>query len=458
MAFAPAVSFSDLQPGDVLFFQNTVWTGLSHTAIYIGGGRFIHAEWYNRGVVISSFTNDPVDYNYWQGHYLGANRPWAGAAGATTVAPPSAPRPAAAASALGGSAGSQVPAQSPSGPAARVRVAFLNVRSSPSLYAAVRTVARRGTRVLLLGHRRGWYRVTLPDGVTGWVIGAGIGKRSFPLLQTRRVAATVPRRVTQRRTTTAVRRSLVVSQSHGAVFVRVNGLRVHTAPALAAPVSGSAGLGERLTVLRRTAGWIHVRLPTGQAGWISSAYATGSSAPRAVAAGMSRRRTVRLPATRPAATGATARSTGRTAAATGSASAVTTARAALNVRRTPSLAGTIMSIVSPGGTFRVLGWWQGWAHVLLANRGSGWISGSVIPYAGATHPTSRTTAGTSASAARSVVTAGVRLHSAPGLSRPVIGLVAAGTRVQVLGASSGWTRVRLPTKQVGYILGVYVRG
>src|SRR5947209_9405821 len=83
-AFAPAVSFSNLLPGDVLFFQNTVWAGLSHAAIYIGGGRFVHAEWYNRGVVTSSFTNDPVDGNYWTAHYLGANRPWTGAA---TTAP-----------------------------------------------------------------------------------------------------------------------------------------------------------------------------------------------------------------------------------------------------------------------------------------------------------------------------------------------------------------------------------
>src|SRR5947209_4647434 len=76
IAYAAPVAFSDLQPGDVLFFGNTVWPGLSHTAIYLGGGRFIHAEWYNRGVVISSFTNDPVDFNYWTEHYIGANRPW----------------------------------------------------------------------------------------------------------------------------------------------------------------------------------------------------------------------------------------------------------------------------------------------------------------------------------------------------------------------------------------------
>src|SRR5579884_1644184 len=52
MGFAAPVAFADLQPGDVLYFANTVWPSLSHTAIYLGGGRFVHAEWYNRGVVV----------------------------------------------------------------------------------------------------------------------------------------------------------------------------------------------------------------------------------------------------------------------------------------------------------------------------------------------------------------------------------------------------------------------
>src|SRR5579872_4298828 len=66
MSYAPLVPFSQLQPGDILYFQNTIWTGLSHAAIYIGGGRFVHSEWFGYGGVrISSFNNDPRDGNYW---------------------------------------------------------------------------------------------------------------------------------------------------------------------------------------------------------------------------------------------------------------------------------------------------------------------------------------------------------------------------------------------------------
>src|SRR5579872_1552919 len=86
-AYAPGIAFSAILPGDILYFQNTVWPGISHAAIYLGGGRFIHAEWYNRGVVISSFTNDPVDGDYWIGKYLGANRPWAGPAAGGAITP-----------------------------------------------------------------------------------------------------------------------------------------------------------------------------------------------------------------------------------------------------------------------------------------------------------------------------------------------------------------------------------
>ncbi len=75
LASAPKVSRTALQPGDILYFQNTYRAGLSTAGIYIGNGQFVLSEWYGYGVRIASFTNDPRDGNYWSSRFLAANRP-----------------------------------------------------------------------------------------------------------------------------------------------------------------------------------------------------------------------------------------------------------------------------------------------------------------------------------------------------------------------------------------------
>ena len=50
------VAKDNLQPGDFVYFAGTYTAGLSHAGIYIGGGRFIHAENEGTGVVISSLN------------------------------------------------------------------------------------------------------------------------------------------------------------------------------------------------------------------------------------------------------------------------------------------------------------------------------------------------------------------------------------------------------------------
>jgi cell wall-associated NlpC family hydrolase len=58
-----AVDRSDLQPGDLVFFD-----GLGHVGIYIGGGEFIHAPHTGDVVKISSMTGWYADT------YVGARR------------------------------------------------------------------------------------------------------------------------------------------------------------------------------------------------------------------------------------------------------------------------------------------------------------------------------------------------------------------------------------------------
>ncbi len=66
----PRIGRDQLQPGDLVFFQNTYKAGLSHSGIYLGGGRFINAETEAVGVQIRSLS-DP----YWSARFVGGSRP-----------------------------------------------------------------------------------------------------------------------------------------------------------------------------------------------------------------------------------------------------------------------------------------------------------------------------------------------------------------------------------------------
>jgi uncharacterized protein YgiM (DUF1202 family) len=364
--YAPVVPFSQLQPGDLLYFKNTIWNGLSHVAIYIGGGRFVHAEWYGYGVRISSFNNDPRDGNYWIAHYMTANRPWGGAAvapvvGSTTTTPPA---PTTTANKVVG--GKQAVVTASGG---------LNVRTGPSKSSGVVTVAPQGTSVTIIAKSNGWYQVQLPDGTQGWVKVTGPNGATY-VSTGGSVAApatsttvnpnvgnpTAPTRSDQPTSTTAA-----VHTQHATTTSQASGLRVHTAPSVNAPVVTSLAAGERVTVLSRQRGWMKIRTSSGQVGWVMASYTSGPS--RATSSGRSYN----------------------------SYSYHSSAKRAARTTTRPTITGG------------------------------------------------------------SRVTAGVRLHAGPSLTARVIGGVAAGARVQVLGRVGSWLRVRTATGQIGYVYGAYVR-
>jgi len=80
------VDRNELQPGDVVFFQDTYQAGLSHAGIYVGSRQFINAVDEEHGVAVSS-----LDRAYWQAHYLGASRPYVTAAPSATATPQAVP-------------------------------------------------------------------------------------------------------------------------------------------------------------------------------------------------------------------------------------------------------------------------------------------------------------------------------------------------------------------------------
>lgn len=64
-----SVGAKNLEPGDLVFFQNTYQPGLSHVGIYIGGGQMVHAGSERTGVVISNVWD-----SYWGPKFYAARR------------------------------------------------------------------------------------------------------------------------------------------------------------------------------------------------------------------------------------------------------------------------------------------------------------------------------------------------------------------------------------------------
>lgn len=71
LSYGAEVSRSDLQPGDLVFFQD-YGAVASHVGIYIGGDQFIHASssYYNGHCVVTSSLTE----TYYNNHYYTARR------------------------------------------------------------------------------------------------------------------------------------------------------------------------------------------------------------------------------------------------------------------------------------------------------------------------------------------------------------------------------------------------
>ena len=70
LGYGTSVSYSDLQPGDLVFFRNhSSSKAATHVGIYIGDGNFVHAENNRSGVKITPMSN-----NWYATRYVGARR------------------------------------------------------------------------------------------------------------------------------------------------------------------------------------------------------------------------------------------------------------------------------------------------------------------------------------------------------------------------------------------------
>jgi len=291
---APHVDQADLRPGDLVFFQNTVWDGISHVDLYIGDGKMIGADSYQSGV-----QWDTLGDSYWQDHYLGATRPLSNPTGAP-IDPSSAQLP---------SGPSLTP---PAGPTLAVKAGTVilahdtaTVYSGPGAsYASIDTVTH-GITLTTVQTQGQWVNVAYDGGDQyGWVHGHDLnlppgaaGPDTSGKGQNSAAAQPVPGTVAQpvSATVTTVTSSPVSATvqggpgrahtpvqsvkgfhaSHGGARVLVvmaAVLYVRAAPDRHARVLRRVHAGDRLRLLKARKGWDYVAQRDDARGWVNASF------------------------------------------------------------------------------------------------------------------------------------------------------------------------------------------
>jgi cell wall-associated NlpC family hydrolase len=69
--YGQRVGFSNLAPGDLVFFANTAGPGITHVSLYVGNGMMVSANTPRTGVQYVS-----IHSRYWRSHFAGAIRPY----------------------------------------------------------------------------------------------------------------------------------------------------------------------------------------------------------------------------------------------------------------------------------------------------------------------------------------------------------------------------------------------
>jgi cell wall-associated NlpC family hydrolase len=129
----------------------------------------------------------------------------------------------------------------------------VNLRSGPSTKYRVITKLPKATKLEVIGHQAGWYRVATSRGTVGWVIDDFLSVATAPS------AASVP--------TKSVSAKL-----------NANSVNLRQGPHTRYASYGKLAKGVQVTVLGRVDGWYQVRSPRGTIGWIAADLLTISSA------------------------------------------------------------------------------------------------------------------------------------------------------------------------------------
>ena len=342
---APAVDQKQLLAGDLVFFQDTLWSGISHVDLYIGNGKMIGADSFQTGVQIDTLS-DP----YWQAHYLGSTRPLYDSPGTPPEASPTAsPSPA--------------PATATVTPTAvSVTIGSLlrplhgaTVYSGPGdRYQTVGTVTPSTwlTTVRVQGQ---WVNVAFYGGSEyGWLDSTDLDLSSAhfaPAAPTPTSGTSSARSASGQTSGESI--AIVQRDDSGKTLAAVTAVPVYSGPDTADRVFAMLAAGNRVRAIRSQGPWDQVVLPDGAQGWVRYQALTnvppGGAGPRA---------RVQVVAEHPAASGRR----------------VVVVADVLFVRAGPFGQAGILRRVHAGDRLRVLATRIGWDYVALRDDSRGWVN------------------------------------------------------------------------------------
>jgi murein DD-endopeptidase MepM/ murein hydrolase activator NlpD/SH3-like domain-containing protein len=271
----------------------------------------------------------------------------------------------------------------------------LNVRSGPGTGYRTLGVALRGAKLGYLGAHGQWLRVALPQNVRGWVNKqwvTGYGGWATPWPPQGPIA-----------------------------IVNLLGLNIHASPGQRNTVVGVCFEGDIVAVRAHTANWTEVRTREGTRGWVLSRYLLppGVHGPH------------------------------------GGGITITATADVLHVRAGPGVNYMLIGTIFRGTSMELVRLTPHWAAVILPGGTTGWVARPYTSLAGparraATTGNARTVGVVTLAKPRYLraVPSVLNLHSAPGLKRPVVARVFAGTRLQVLGLTTHWAHVALPATSI----------
>lgn len=150
---------------------------------------------------------------------------------------------------------------------AKIVATSLNVRSEPAPKAPITGSLKSGSIVTVTDEKFGWMKIQAGKN-SGWVAGYYLKKVSGSVSTASSVSAG----------STTVKASTAVARSNtSAATVTASSLRIRGGPGTQYKILGSLKTGDSVTPLLHQNGWMRIRTPRGEIGWVSSQYIRSGS-------------------------------------------------------------------------------------------------------------------------------------------------------------------------------------